>query len=135
MALAALGAGLVLDVGATTAEAAPSVSPFAGTYVGADPQGWYPSWSVTISNKGQISGSFGSSGQYWKGTIGGGVSAGGRYSFTVSVTEPSYDEGPRDPRVPRSKRSYESAGNLTSDPAGDILGTDDTGRSFIWLRQ
>ena len=38
MALAALGAVAVLDVGSTTAEAAPSVSPFAGS--------WSGTWSI-----------------------------------------------------------------------------------------
>ena len=60
MALAALGAAAVLDVGASTAEAAPSVSPFAGS--------WFGTWDVaaiqdhrgtfdwTISDAGRITG-------------------------------------------------------------------------------
>jgi hypothetical protein len=58
LALAALGAVAVLDVGSRAAEAAPSVSPFAGS--------WSGTWSAegevrgtfewTISNAGRISG-------------------------------------------------------------------------------
>src|SRR5262245_51369254 len=59
MALAAMGAAAVLDVGAATAEAAPSVNPFAGS--------WSGTWSVvdseqngtldfTISDAGVLSG-------------------------------------------------------------------------------
>ena len=59
MALAALGAGAVLDVGSRTAEAAPNVSPFAGS--------WSGTWSIpetgavgdfdwTISNSGRLDG-------------------------------------------------------------------------------
>ena len=59
MALAALGAVAVLDVGSRAAEAAPNVSPFAGSWSGtwsvADPEivGTYD-W--TISDAGQIKG-------------------------------------------------------------------------------
>ena len=52
--LMALGAVAVLDVGSVTAEAAPSVSSFAGTYVGGDPEGWNLSWAVTITDAGRI---------------------------------------------------------------------------------
>jgi hypothetical protein len=59
MALAALGAVSVLDVGAATAEAAPDVSPFAGSWsgtwsdIGFDADG---TWDLTISDAGQIKG-------------------------------------------------------------------------------
>ncbi len=59
MALAALSAVAVLDVGSSTAEAAPSVSPFAGSWsgtwsdIGFDADG---TWDLTISNAGQIKG-------------------------------------------------------------------------------
>ena len=43
----ALGAVSVLDVGSSTAEAAPSASPFSGTYAGADPQSEFGSWVVS----------------------------------------------------------------------------------------
>ena len=135
MALAAVGAVAVLDAGTTTAEAAPSVSRFAGTYAGADPAGWWPSWAVTISSKGQITGSFGSTGHDLKGSMSGRVGDDGSYSLTVTVTMPSYDDGPRDPRVPRTKWSYASAGNMALDPAGNIAGTENTGETFVWLRQ
>jgi hypothetical protein len=135
MALAALGAAGALDVGSATAEAAPSVSPFAGTYVGADPRGWYPSWNVAISSGGQITSSFGSGGDFTKGTVSGQISADGTYSFTVTVITAGYDFGKRDPRVPRSKQIYTSAGSMASDADGNLVGTADTGGSFLWLRR
>jgi hypothetical protein len=66
MALAALGAVVVLDVGSATADAAPSASPFAGTWSGTftitdaeDPEfegGGVFDWS--ISDAGRITGTF-----------------------------------------------------------------------------
>jgi hypothetical protein len=59
MALAALGAAAVFDVGSSTAEAAPSVSRFAGSWsgtwsdIGFDADG---TWDLTISDAGQIKG-------------------------------------------------------------------------------
>ena len=59
MALAALSAVAVLDVGSRTAEAAPSVSRFAGSWsgtwsdIGFDADG---TWDLTISDAGQIKG-------------------------------------------------------------------------------
>src|SRR5688572_18284332 len=85
MALAALGAVAALGVGSATAEAAPSVSPFAGTYA-------WTYWPVTITNSdgGQIKSSYSSSGGS-KGTISGRVTADGSYSFKTTVTYPGYD--------------------------------------------
>ena len=59
MALAALGAVAVLDVGSATAQAEPSVSPFAGSWsgtwsdIGFDADG---TWDLTISDAGRIKG-------------------------------------------------------------------------------
>jgi hypothetical protein len=135
MAMAAMGAAAVLDVGARAAEAAPSVSRFAGTYVGVDPGSAYYSWTVAISKSGRIAGSFGEGGDRWKGSMSGEVGADGRYSLTAIVTMASYDDGPRDPRVPRSKSTYVSTGSMELDADRNIDGTADTGQTFIWLRQ
>ena len=70
MALAALSAVAVLDVGSATAEAAPSVSQFAGN--------WFGPWDLaaldeagtfdwTISNTGRISGRI--TGRVWDGSV------------------------------------------------------------------
>jgi hypothetical protein len=126
MALAALGAAAVLDVGSATAEAAPSVSPFAGTYV---ESGW-PA-PIAISNRGQIASSYSSPGLS-KGSISGSIGADGRYSFTVSV---SYEDPDRRGGGPLLKYSYKSAGSMELGADGNILGTPDTGASFVWLRQ
>ena len=126
MALAALGAVAVLDVGSTTAEAGPSVSPFAGSYVGTVPHfGSSASMAVTISDAGRMTGS-----TNFGGFVSGRVSADGSYSFTV--TESGTNE---DGRRRRWKSSYTLAGNMALDSDGNISGTTDTGGSFFWLRQ
>jgi len=133
LALAALGVVAVLDVGSSTADAAPSASPFAGSYVGADPRGWYSSWPIRISNRGEITGSytFGTS----KGGFSGGINADGSYTFTVTRSG-VYDRDPRNGQE-REKwsESYTSAGDMASDAVGNIDGTADTGETFSWLRQ
>jgi hypothetical protein len=66
MALAALAAVAVLDVGSSTADAAPSVSPFAGSWSGTfsvtasdDPEfGLVGAFDWTISDAGRITGAF-----------------------------------------------------------------------------
>ncbi len=77
MALAALSAVAVLDVGSSTAEAAPSVSPFAGSWSGtysAPGLGGTIDW--TISDTGQLTGTFYNY-VYGGGTVDGHVSAHG----------------------------------------------------------
>jgi hypothetical protein len=126
MALGALAAIGGFTPGVTTVEAAPSVSPFAGTYVGRDPRGWYPSLAVTVSDAGRIA-----SGK----AISGLVSDDGSYSFTVSIT--GYAErGGREgggPKIVTS--SYTSTGTMSLDAAGNIVGTTNTVSPFTWTRQ
>jgi hypothetical protein len=119
MALVALGAVAVL--GSATAEAAPSVSPFGGTYA-------WGSMPVTISDGGRIS-------SPWSNPdISGRVSADGNYSFTVSETFIYYDEPSDQYRRHTSRSTY--TGNMASDADGNIVGTRDGGNgdSFFWLR-
>ena len=137
MALAAMGTVAVLDVGSSTAEAAPSVSPYAGTYVGRDPQGWRSSWTVTISDGGRITGSLPSA----KGSVSGKVGDDGSYSFAVSMAiqpipgEMERGQGPKYVTV-----KYDSAGTMAL-VDGDIVGTEETNSntihlgSFFWVRQ
>ena len=133
MALATLSAAAVLDLGSRAAEAAPSVSRFAGTYVSAD-------WPVpiTISDGGRITSSysFGSltySDWSEKGAISGRVIADGSYSYTqhLSGTFIDPDFGTRF----HSNRSDTFAGNMAPDVDGNIVGTGGTGGSFVWVRQ
>ena len=94
MALAALSAVAVLDVGSSTAEAAPSVSPFAGS--------WFGTWSVvdssedpaveffgtfewTISDAGRITGTVYSITADHGGAIAGHVRADGKLMFVGMV--------------------------------------------------
>ena len=135
MALTALSAAAVLDVGSATADAAPSVSQFAGTYVGADPRSYVEQWTITISDGGRITGvrPIASS----RDTISGQVSADGSYSLTVSATIWTFvhhGPGPSED-VQLRKVQYKSSGNMASDAGGNIVGTGDRGESFLWLRQ
>ena len=142
MALAALSAVAVLNVGSSTAEAAPSVSPFAGSYVGYVP-GSNGSMSVTISDGGRISGSLpdvsGTFGGYSKGSMSGRVADDGSFSLTVSVTYWAGEElqGRRWKSIWITSTS-ESTGTMALDPDGNIIGTPDagpTGGTFVWTRQ
>jgi hypothetical protein len=136
LALAALGAAAVLDVGSATAEAAPSVSPFAGTYVGADPRSWHSSWTVTISDAGQLTTSPLSSHRQhflYGASISGQVRAGGKYSFTV--TRRFFGSSIEGRRPGFQTRSYKSAGRMALDADGNIVGKSKTGETFAWVRQ
>jgi hypothetical protein len=128
MALAALGAVAVLDVGSRAAEAAPSVSPFVGSYFGYVP-GSDAAMPVTISDAGRISGASNSGV-----TVSGRVSADGSYSLTASGTVFWYDEW-RD-RIERHTFNATSNGIMALDVDGNIVGTSNRDTSgFVWLRQ
>jgi len=126
LALAVLGPVLAGGVGSGTAEAAPSASPFAGTYA-------WSQWpaAITISTGGQISSSYSG---YWrtKGTISGRVDDDGSYSFTV--TETFYDYPERGKGTWTTSKST-STGTMALDTTGNLVGTADTGGSFVWVRQ
>ena len=127
MALAAFGAAAVIDVGTATAEAAPSVSPFAGTYVGDDPRSlvWTP-FTVTISDRGQVT----TARSYFnRDKISGGVDAGGSYAVSVVVTLADSEE------TNLHTIKYSSYGTMALDGSGNIVGTTSTGSSFLWVRQ
>jgi hypothetical protein len=124
--LAALSAAAVLDVGSPTAEAAPpSVSQFAGSYVGTIPG--FGSFAVAISDRGRITGST-ILGVYLDGR----VHADGSYSFTV--IESGHSDGDGHGNRHWNNR-YPFAGNMALDSDGNIFGTTDDGGSFFWLRQ
>ena len=126
-ALAALGAMAVLDVGAPTAQAAPDVSPFAGSFVGYVP-GTGRSMPVTISDTGRIESPSSNP------DISGRVSADGSYSFTASETGFWYDE--RRDQIRRFTLNIKSIGIMTLDPDGNIVGTSNRDTNgFVWLRQ
>jgi len=127
MALAALSAVAVLDVGAPTAEAAPSVSPFVGSYVGYVP-GTGRSLPVTISDGGRIASPSSNP------DINGRVSADGSYSFTASETGTWYDE--RRGRIQQFTYNLKSNGIMALDPDGNIVATSNRDTNgFVWLRQ
>ena len=123
MVLTALSAVAVFDAGFATADAAPSVSPYAGTYV------WgYNQSPITISDGGRITGFV-----VGYGSISGRVNADQSFSYTVTETGINDGDTRRGPR--HWKVTYEVAGNMELDFAGNIVGTTNTGGSFVWLRQ
>ena len=124
----ALATFAVLAVGPATADAAPDVSPFAGSYA-------WGSVTVSISNRGRISGA-GSSADYsmqFDESISGNVGADGIYSFTKKTTIWGIDFFGKRHRL--ATISYAYAGTMAPDAEGNIVGTGDTGGSFLWLRQ
>ena len=138
MALAALGAAAVLDVGSRAAEAAPGVGQLAGTYVGADPRGggYDSSFTVTITDGGRISAV---RSDFRRDKISGQVDADGSYAVSVSVTILVLNDHPGGHSLgePYTWRTfnYKSSGTMASDDYGNVVGTDDAGRSFVWVRQ
>jgi hypothetical protein len=136
MALAALSAAAVFDVPSATAEAAPTASPFAGTYLGGDPRGWVSQWTVTVSDGGRITGV--RSG-FSRDKISGQVSADGAYSLSVAATiwvfAHKRGNSVYDPELELRTESYKSVGSMAPDGYGNVVGTDSTGGSFFWLRQ
>ena len=136
MALAALGAAAVLDVGSPVAEAAPNVSPFAGTYAGSDPRGYVSQWTIAISDGGRITGVRSNSG---RDKISGQVDSDGNYAVSVSVTTwvfaRHHGPGASDPELELRTVHYKSGGTVAPDGDGNLVGTGDRGESFRWVRQ
>ena len=99
-------------------------SRFAGSYASGDVL-------ITISDGGLIKGST-STGNFYKVTLNGRVNDDGSYSYTMSVTYE--DQERRGPGPKYLKETYEYAGTLAFDADGNIVGTKDTGGSFVWLR-
>ena len=120
----ALLAGVVAVAPFSSAEArgGPSPSPFEGSYV-------WGSGTVKISINGQIRGS--SDNGFSKASVSGRVSDDGTFAFTVDVTEPNLEHGPRDKRV-WIRYSIEYAGVMELDLDGNIVGTTSGGASFVW---
>ena len=137
MALAALGAAAVLGVvGSPAAEAAPSASPFEGTYVGGDPRGYVSQWTVAISDAGRITGV--RSG-FSRDKISGQVGADGGFSLSVTATVWVFahkrGHAVYDPELELRTVNYKSTGTMAPDGYGNFVGTDDNGGEFVWVRQ
>ena len=138
MALAVLGAVAGLDVCTPTAEAAPAVSQFAGTYVGWDPQGRAEGpFTITISDGGRITGV----GVIPGDKISGRVGDDGSYSVSVTATVPQFvrghGPGPSEPEIEWRTIHSKSSGDMTSDGGGNLVVTDDAGwyGSHVWVGQ
>jgi hypothetical protein len=132
MALAALSAAAVLDVGCVTADAAPSVSRFAGTYVPADPSS---TWTYLISDAGQITGSYQLGGYVIEGALSGRVRDDGSFSITQTETNVYEGRGGHS-RTVTSRITY--SGSMQFDGSGDLVVTANSGNligTFIWLPQ
>jgi hypothetical protein len=133
VALAAVAAVATLAP-VSSAEAGAAVSPFAGNYVGSDPQGWHGSWAVTISDKGRVTSSYSGLG-HAKGSISGRIDPDGSYSFTVSETVLDQIPNWRDNGPSWVTLRYTATGTMVLDADGNLVGTPETGASFTWLRQ
>jgi hypothetical protein len=137
VALAALGAAAVLDVGSTAAEATPSASPFAGTYVGPDPWRYVSQWTVTIADDGRIAGVRPG---FSRDKISGRVGADGSYSLSVTATiqvlvrHHGHSVGDEFEFEIRTV-NYKTSGDLSPDAAGNLVDADEEGGSFLWVRQ
>jgi len=128
MALAAMGAVAVLDVGLPTTEAAPSVSRFAGTYVSGP-------WTYFISGGGQITGSYQYGGYVIEGSLSGRVRDDG--TFSITQTESNYYEG-RGGQTRKATTRITYSGSMEFDGSGNLVVTADSGNllgTFIWIRQ
>jgi hypothetical protein len=128
LALGALGAVLGFTPGVPTADAAPSMIRFAGTYAegsSSDP--------ITISGRGHIASSYSSPDSRFKFSRSGWVGDDGSYSYTLRVTSAHYDD--RRDRTTWHTSRYELAGVMALDADGNIVGTPDDGDSFVWFRQ
>lgn len=137
LAFAAFGAVAVLDVGAATAEAAPSASPFAGTYVGGDPWGYVSAWTVTIAEDGRITGV--RSG-FSRDKISGRVGADGSYSLSVTATIITlvrhHGHSVSDVFEWEQRTvNYKTSGHLAPDGSGNLVDADASGGTFTWVRQ
>jgi hypothetical protein len=142
MALAALGAAAIFDVGSPTADAAESVSPFAGKYSGGLPFAYSKLWTVTISDGGSISGTYVN---HTARSMTGQVSADGRYSLRAIGGSSGVPDGERG--GPARPVWFRYQGSMALDADGDIVGTVEKvlgpedvkyakpKLSFLWLRQ
>ena len=127
LTLGALGAAAVFDVGTATADAAPSVSSFAGTYA-------WSTWPapITISDGGRITSSY-TGFSRTKGSISGKVNGDGSYSFTLSET---FSDAPERGKPTWYTSKFDFAGSMTPDAVGSLAVTSDTiYGSFVWSRQ
>src|SRR5262245_44464999 len=82
---------LYIGAATDTVHAAPTVSPFAGSYAGFAPAQWSGLWSITISDGGRVSGSFDSVVLDIRshGDLSGRIQDDGSISITVIVTSKS----------------------------------------------
>jgi len=128
VSLAAMGAAAALDAGSTTAEAAPSVSAFAGTYAWS----YWPA-PIAISDSGRITSSYTGAGRI-KGSISGRVADDGSYSFTLSQT---FADFPERGKPTYTTTSWKSVGTMEPDADGNLVVTDTTGpfASYTWFLQ
>ena len=138
-AVAVAGAFGGVVPGATTADAGPSASPFAGQYVGLIPYvggvAGYP-WDITIRNSGAVKGSSSYTVRFphkyefwhetWSGLFAGSIDANGMLEITGELTDKlnggiSYTA------------TFESTLAVTKNASGDLIVTSvATGASAIW---
>jgi hypothetical protein len=129
-AAALLGAGPMT----TAAAAPPSANPFAGTYSGIPPGVQAPvGWNITISDKGDVSGSVHVYIWPWYedgtlvGRVDGAGQMSGRGSWTFITESPGYWVS--------SAGKFRFKASVGFDSDGNLVGTTDDGTDFVWYRQ
>jgi hypothetical protein len=144
-ALALAAVGVMGGTGPlTTAEAAPSVSPFAGSYAGSVPGTFSWGWNLVVSRSGGVtgggsgSGGFYGTGWTWTGTLSGSLRSDGLLKVTghevreYSSSEPTLDQDP-------VKVNFKGQATLTRQADGTLTGmwTDASGGSWplTWYPQ
>jgi hypothetical protein len=139
LALAAVGAIGGFTPGVATAAAAPSVSPFAGTFSGNVPGGDFFQ-SIRISDRGRVSGS--TSTKF-------GDDQGHLYSYRNSLTGTVSDAGALSVNgtvswgghwvwytyVPAGGYDFNVTAAVALDSAGNLVGTTSDGAAIIWSRR
>ena len=145
---AVAAAGAFATLGTDTAIAGRTVSPFAGSYAGPQPDGWVPDdWgSISISSDGKIVGTrppAGISDDRFNGT----VAADGTYELVATWNPNKLRWWVRDVLPAPVETSgaaslaagtvtyIQSSGTIVKGTDGNLYGTTSLGNTFVWRRQ
>jgi hypothetical protein len=145
-AVLALAAGAAVFAPEAPVSAAPSVSPFAGSYSGYLPvQLTEGPWSFRISNRGQVSGSYSGGGRDAagqlvrnRGKLTGAISEAGDLSASVTMAWDGYwatDYFGGSYYVPPESLSFSFNATASVLPDGDLSVATTLGSPYVWTRQ
>ena len=141
---AVVAAGTLATFGADTADAGRTVSPFAGSYTGPQPDGFtQDAWgSISISSDGKIVGSRPPAG-YSDDRFNGSVADDGAYQLVVTWNPNKFRNWVKDAGTPETAPAdiagpitlVSSSGTIAIGADGNLYGTTSRGNSFVWLRK